>query len=270
MRTGICELCLQEQRLCESHLMPRGLYRSCRTHDCDPLLITSKVMRPTSLQTKDYLLCKDCEQFLNRNGEDWVLPKLATMKGDFPFYCLLKKQEPLFAEPDAIAYAVAKNPEIDRDKLIHFALGIFWKASVHSWKEGSTAPRIDLGLQSEDLRKFLRREAGFPGNMALYLSVSPPPVGVIAFTEPVRGSNADFRNFYFYVHGMFFSLSIHNDLAEVPNWCLTNSQGLVTVRDWTPNIMAILGKTTRTAYRTKKMRETISKRERDGQRRSKL
>lgn len=200
----ICKLCLLEKALCESHLMPKGLYRFCRVADCDPVLITNKIMRPTSRQTKRYLLCEGCEQLLNRNGEDWVLPKLATIEGEFPFYSLLQKQNPLFDEPNAIAYAVSNNADIDRGKLIHFALGIFWKASVHSWKQGSTAPRINLGLQSEDLRKFLKGEGGFPQNMALILEVSPPPVGAIVFTHPVRSINPEM--FFFYVPGMFFRL----------------------------------------------------------------
>ncbi len=264
---GICKLCLLEKTLCESHLMPKGLYRFCRTADCDPVLITHKIMRPTSRQTKHYLLCEGCERLLNRNGEDWVLPTLATIEGSFLFYSLLQKQRPLFDEPNAIAYAVSNNPEINREALIHFALGIFWKASVHSWKRGSTAPRIDLGLQSEDLRNFLRGEGGFPQNMALLLEVSPPPVGAILFTHPVvSGTNPEML--FFYVPGMLFILwrGCH---AEGQRACclISNQQGPVVVVDTTPRVMKLLREVAKTARKSEQMREIISKREHDGRRR---
>jgi len=34
-------------------------------------------------------------------------------------------------------YAAFRNPEIEVDKLIHFAMGVYWKASVHSWTGSS-------------------------------------------------------------------------------------------------------------------------------------
>jgi len=43
-------------------------------------------------------------------------------------------------------YARSK-PEIDVEKLTHFALGIFWKAGVHSWKKNK-----NLGVYGQPLR----------------------------------------------------------------------------------------------------------------------
>jgi hypothetical protein len=261
---GICKLCLLEKTLCESHFMPKGLYRFCRAADCDPVLI-AKMMMPTSRQTKHYLLCNGCETLLNRNGEDWVLPALATIEGAFPFYSLLQKREPLFSEPDVTAYEVSNNPEIDREQLIHFAIGIFWKASVHSWKQESTAPWIDLGLQSEALRKFLRGEGGFPQNMTLVLQVSPPPVGAIAFTHPVvlRGTNPEI--FFFYVPGMLFSVWRGNLTEEQRSSCLiSNQQGPVVAVDTTPRVMQFLRGTAKTARKSEQMQKIIRKREHDG------
>jgi len=65
------------------------------------------------------------------------------------------------------AYAAVRNPEIKPDKLIHFALGMFWKASVHSWKGGVREPLIDVGPYRETVRKFVRGEIPFPERMAL-------------------------------------------------------------------------------------------------------
>jgi len=48
-------------------------------------------------------------------------------------------------------YARSK-PEIDVEKLTHFALGIFWKAGVHSWKKNKDEPMINLGVYGQPLR----------------------------------------------------------------------------------------------------------------------
>jgi hypothetical protein len=233
---GPCKFCLLDKPLCESHLMPKGLYSFCRTADCDPLIITKQMMRPTCRQTQDYLLCADCEQLFNRSGENWVLPQLATVDGSFPFYSLLQKQAPVFAEPDLAAYAVTNNADIKKNDLIHFALGIFWKASVHSWKRERSTPWIDLGSQSEELRKYLRGEGGFPQNMALILEVSPPPVGAVFFSHPVvRGKHREL--FFFYVPGMFFSLWRGDLTQEQRITCLvSNQQGPVVVVDTTQRV----------------------------------
>ena len=264
---GICKLCLLEKTLCDSHLMPKSLYRFCRTADCDSVLITANRMMPTSRQTRHHLLCDGCETLFSRNGENWVLPTLATIEGAFPFYSMLQKQEPLFAELDLAAYAVSNNPEIKREALIHFALGIFWKASVHSWKQGSTAPWIDLGLQSEDLRRFLRGEGGFPQNMALLVEVTPSPVRAISFTHPmVRSTNPEM--FFFYVPGIFFTVWRGNLTEEQKNSCfISNPQGPVVAVDTTPRVMQLLKGIAKTARKSPQMQEIISKREHDGRRR---
>jgi hypothetical protein len=59
-------------------------------------------------------------------------------------------------------YLATQNPEIEVEKLTHFALGLFWKASVHSWRGDTTRPRIDLGPYSEEIRKWLRGQNAFP------------------------------------------------------------------------------------------------------------
>jgi hypothetical protein len=76
---------------------------------------------------------------------------------------------PLFDEDGMSVYLTAQYPEMEVGKIIHFALGLFWKASVHSWKKDSTEPRIELGPYSEAIRRWLLNECGFP--MSLYLIV---------------------------------------------------------------------------------------------------
>jgi hypothetical protein len=82
----------------------------------------------------------------------------ATYEGAFPFWDLLTKFEPDQVVDGARAYCTVKNPDIQVDKTVHFAMGIFWKAAVHSWKGRETEPMIQLGPYAESVRTFLRGE----------------------------------------------------------------------------------------------------------------
>ena len=61
-------------------------------------------------------------------------------------YDLLQKVPPDFAETHLAGYAASPNPDIEVEKLTHFALGVFWKASVHSWRKNENENLIELGL----------------------------------------------------------------------------------------------------------------------------
>jgi hypothetical protein len=84
------------------------------------------------------------------------------MENEFVLYEMLRKFEPDAIEGDTSVYAAVRNTAIKTDDLTHFAMGIFWKAAVHSWRGGETEPIINLGPYTESVRKFLRGEDGFP------------------------------------------------------------------------------------------------------------
>jgi hypothetical protein len=143
---------------------------------------------------------------------------LAKSDGSFPFYDILEKGAPDLVEGDSALYAAAKNLAIDVAKLTHFAMGIFWKASVHSWSRERTDPPVDLGKYGEGVRRFLRAEGCFPEHMALIVAVSPPPL-MPSFNMPYRGSAKAFQNFVFHVPGVNFELDVGNlvprDINEI-------------------------------------------------------
>ena len=113
--------------------MPAALYDYCRPAGGNPVAFNSRLVIESSRQTQHPLLCLECEDILNREGEKWMLPLFARLNGPFPFHALLTKTKPILEEDDAKVYAAARNPEIDTAKVTHFAMGIFWKAAVHSW-----------------------------------------------------------------------------------------------------------------------------------------
>jgi hypothetical protein len=46
--------------------------------DQSPVRVGGGIVIPTDRQTQDYLLCKECEDTLNKGGESWIADKLAT------------------------------------------------------------------------------------------------------------------------------------------------------------------------------------------------
>ena len=169
-----CKLCLQVKLLCDSHLAPAGLYRYCKAAELGPVRMTANEIAVANVEVTAPLLCQECEDRLNRDGENWLLPKLATIDQKFPFYDLLVSVPPDTAEDGSAAYACSRNDKIGFRKLTNFAIGVFWKASVHSWEEGKTTPLIELGKYREQFRLFLMRKGRFPERACLALGVTPP------------------------------------------------------------------------------------------------
>lgn len=220
---GICKLCVQKNVLESSHLMPRRLYEYCQAPGFDPIRVTSEMVLPTSRQTQDYLLCKECENILNKGGEGWITPKLATFDKQFPLYDLLIAVPPVFAESDYQVYYASMNPKIDTQKIIRFGMGLFWKAAVHSWKKNEREPRIELGRYSERIRLFLRGDADFPENVVLLPIVAPPAAAFTGFNDPYEGVRdaAGYRSFFFYVPGILFMMFVGKTIpSETKALCI--------------------------------------------------
>lgn len=201
-------MCLQEKMLVRSHLMPAALYDYCRKGEHRPIKMGGGFLVPTDRQTQDYLLCRDCEDVLNTGGERWLVDKLATWERTFPLYDLLTKVPPLFDEDGMVVYLAGQNPEIEVEKLTHFALGLFWKASVHSWSGDTTDPRIDLGPYSEEIRKRLRGESTFPKNVYLIVVMEKPQKAQITMIDPYEGVRQEWRTHFAHVPGVLFMMAL--------------------------------------------------------------
>jgi hypothetical protein len=226
MKLGTCKMCLLEKDLVSSHLMPRALYAYVYEGDLRPIKYGDGVLIPTDRQTQDYLLCEDCEDILNQGGESWITDKLATWERTFPLYETLTKLPADFDEDGMVVYFAAKNPDIKIDKLTHFALGLFWKASVHSWKGDSTEPRIELGPYSEDIRKWLRGGGSFPKNVYLLVLVERPARAQITMSDPYEGERNGGRAFFVHVPGVLFMLAVGKTVDEwMRALCVQNSPG---------------------------------------------
>jgi hypothetical protein len=256
-----CPLCLNIKPVVKSHLIPQALYDYCRPPGGNPIAIRSDLVIESSRQVQDYLLCLDCEECLNEGGETWITPLLARREGPFPFYELLTKVAPDVVDGDLKGYATANNPDIYPDKLTHFAMGIFWKAAIHSWRGDTSEPSIDLGPYAEPIRKYLKGESGFPDRMALVIGVLPAPVKEISFHNPYRATSADYHLFLFYTLGIEYSLAVGKgvsaQLRESSFAC--HPARPILLFDFSHDIRAIVGQAMTTAHKAKNVQRWLQK-----------
>jgi hypothetical protein len=204
-----CPMCLETKKVVRSHLHPSGVYALLRSSaDDSPLRVGDDVIMLTDRQMQHPLLCEECEDILNKGGETWTIPKLATTKKTFPLYDILTEFPPETKPQAGAMYFAARNPKIDVEKLTHFGMGIFWKASIHSWKGKEKSPLIDLGPYSDTIRIWLRGEGGFPPNVCMSIMLSRPELALIALHGPVETPHKPWRIFVLYICGITFILNV--------------------------------------------------------------
>lgn len=131
MPVGWCKLCLKKKPLRQSHLLGRAFYKMCKEAGSDPVVMTPKIILPTSRQVKEYLLCEDCEQLFNSKGEEYV-STLVYDGTDFPLLERMNVSMTIKEEPNLLVYS-ASAMGLDYDKLAYFALSVFWRSSVREW-----------------------------------------------------------------------------------------------------------------------------------------
>jgi hypothetical protein len=71
-------------------------------------------------------------------------------------------------------YSTVAIPEINADALAYFAVSVFWRASIHHWKdkEGHIGAPTSIGTKyAEQFRQYLLDEAEFPSNAVLMVAV---------------------------------------------------------------------------------------------------
>lgn len=256
-----CPLCLEVKPVVKSHLMPATLYEYCTPPDGHPIAVTSDVVLESDRQLQDHLLCADCEDVLNKGGENWVLPLLARLEGPFPLYDMLVRIEPDVVDGDARVYAAAKSADIQVDKLIHFGMGIFFKAAVHSWSGSRTEPSINLGPYAELIRTFLLGKTSFPTLMCLTAAILPSPVKAIEFCIPYRDATKERFNYRFHGCGIQFVLGVGKRVTSAARQACFASNPLhpIIVTDFTDSLQSSFREVFSTARKAKNIERWLEK-----------
>lgn len=229
----LCPMCLNVKELQDSHLLSASIYKKIRSVyfsnpdnlNPDPVTVTFGKARQTSKQTSDYLLCSDCEGILDRMGEKHVLPLLADKDG-FPLYDLLLNSTQSVAEADFSIYLCANVSSLHCEQIAHFAVGIFWKAAVHSWRGGASTVKLDLRGREEPLREYLLGAKPFPDDVLLILRIAPPTVPLLWAVAPVSSRDASQGLYRFHVPGIEFSLHVEGQSArDLRECCFVHNPG---------------------------------------------
>jgi hypothetical protein len=259
LKPGKCKLCLEEEPLCESHLVPGAIYKYCWEGDLPPLRFTADEIGHSDEELTAHLLCRKCENLLNRDGENWLAPKLATVKGSFPLYDLLVKEKPDIVHSLYLGYACARNKDIAFRKITNFAAGVFWKASVHPWHKDRTGPRIELGGYREEFRLFLVHKGKFPQHATLSVTIAPPSKALISFNSPDERSKTPFHQYVFNIPGISFDLAVGKRIPdELRRMCFaTSPMHYALVADLSPQIRRAVRLGTQKARNVEKATPTL-------------
>ncbi len=239
---GKCALCLSERDLQLSHLLPRALYRliGSGTDPCHPdtVLLFDKGERKSSEQARRHLLCADCEQRLNENGERWVLRNCYRGRGRFRLRQELRTRTAIDPNPELLAYP-AKPGEFRC--LAYFCLSVIWRASLCDWEcRGQVFPQIELGPYEELIRKYLRGEAGVPDrvDVTVVLSVLAKPMLGMCLPLSYRGDSG--RRHRFHIPGMMFESAVGgNQRRPKPNVVFIGEFGDRAAQD---SVMRLIGR----------------------------
>ena len=169
----------------------------------NPLLIGQHNIVQRSRQVQDHLLCFDCEQLLSKNGESWFLANCLRKAGDFPLHTALFAASSITHQTVKV-YHAANVPGVDISALMYFAASIFWRASVHKWRE---CKQINLGPYQEELRTYLLGQTLFPLQSTLVVSI---PETLTEFTNlvmfPYGGRSDAYHTHKFLIRGIGYSL----------------------------------------------------------------
>lgn len=218
--TRQCALCQNERLLCDSHFLPRALYRYLRGKrgidlNPNPAFINDHFDIQLPSQASDYLLCEECEARFRTNGEAWVLAHCYRGKRSFLLHDLVTKL-PLIGRMERFAaYDTAVAGRLDTTKLAYFAASMFWRSAVHRWKLGPVRLfSIRLGKYEEDFRNYLLRNSDFPANAVLSVTVAESKECLPVALFPVSVNDGRYHHHWFRIPGIAFHLYVGNSLDE--------------------------------------------------------
>lgn len=137
----MCKLCGKERKLCLSHIIPEWAFRLLYDESSRAVAVNGDSGRPRTVQigTREYLLCRGCEDLLNR-------------RFDQPFHRFWSRPERF---PEFLGdKRKVKISGIDASMTRNFLLSVLWRAHA-SQRE---LPGIDLGSHAERIRNILLAE----------------------------------------------------------------------------------------------------------------
>lgn len=192
----------------------------------NPVYLRKGFALPTSQQLTAHLLCRDCEQLINKHGESWVLRNCYRGTGKFLLRDKLINATPLFSRLGECYLGTKSIHSIDINKIVYFAASMFWRSSIHKWKDRSKAINIRLGKRyEEEFRQFLLGAANFPKNAVIAVSISTSNEPLIGVPVPHGGKLGKYYYYNCIIPGIIFDLFLGGELPEIARvGCIYHSE----------------------------------------------
>jgi hypothetical protein len=227
---GQCPLCLQQRQLEKSHYLGRALHLLSQD-DGKAVFMTPQRIELSPRQIWAHLLCGDCEDVLAANesyAHQWI-----HRKDRFPLLERMNVAAPIRWTPNGTKFS-GIGLAVRTERLAHFALGIFWRASAKRWRTlGLQTTSIDLGALPEPMRLYLRGEGPFPTGCALLMTVCTDhgSQGLLFAPNPTKGGI--YPAFSMLVRGIKFTLVLGDNLPEELReaCCVGSSRKVIFLRD---------------------------------------
>ncbi len=181
----------------------------------------------SSAQAKQYLLCPDCEQRFNREGERWVVANCSHLKTrSFHLRDSLERAQPILSGPKGAAFDAAKIPTINISALAYFSASVIWRASVRPWqlqKEIRQSIKMARTYQEELRRYLLGGPAPQTAIFSVFVVSTTPPMPLVVFPESLDEDSARVT-YRFYIPGIWFFLLLGEHItADDRNMCILRS-----------------------------------------------
>jgi hypothetical protein len=160
----------------------------------------------TTIQIEQPLLCHECEQRFNRNGESHVLDVIAPKS--YKRFPLHDRMRVAYARDSDRSVSRFYGPDfgIDTDTFSYFAVSVVWRAAAAQWlmPDGTLTQHIELGAFQENLRRYLLGETLLPPDMAVIVIVCSDEESRQRFFHPAGFVEAGCINFRFLARGVLF------------------------------------------------------------------
>jgi hypothetical protein len=192
-----------------------------------------------------HLLCKECEDLLNKRGERYTLEMV--YRGDrFSLLERMKLAIPIGQSGNVPMFS-GLQLGIKTNKLGYFALSLAWRGAQGPWKtiEGQTS-EVSLGQFEEPIRQYLHRDSVWPANIVVVASVCTDhgshewilPPWQIPTDIPTGEFMGIDQCIQLLVRGIWFYMLLGEIPKQIADWCCVNSpQKMLFMQDCTDSLL---------------------------------
>jgi hypothetical protein len=257
-------VCLRDDVLQDSHLLPKALYKLVRGEDGGPIISNRHNAWTTDKQVTKHLLCSACELRFHKYGEDWTLQHIYRGQKGFMLLDALSRCTPVAKKPEFSVYALSEMRDVSVHELSYFAVSIFWRSAATNWKiDNHSLPRPTFGPKyMAAFSDYLLGKAGFPSNIALNVEVcDDPTVPAKTLMTPTGSKHVGYHRYQFMVPGVAFHLYVGQKIPVENRSCcvMTGERPALFRRNYEPLISSTVALFSKTARISATLKDEIGK-----------